>query len=318
MEINYTHPEELLVDPSFINWASGIKGKDHEEWEKHLAVADPTQKTIVQQALEMLAGMVVQEEVPQTQVDNAEHRLMESLQTPVRRIAPIRRYWWSAAAAILLLIGGTWFYRATSKQSVCTPYGHIASQHLPDGSEVMLNANSSISYNDKREVWIQGEAFFHVKKTPDKRRFTVHGNGFDVIVTGTQFNVVNRNNRMSVLLQEGSVILKTADGREVQMKPGEYVDVTNAQLQKTAIKDDKMLAWKDHKLVFDNTPIKDAIAIINEQYGTKIKLSDDSIGNKSISFILPNDNLDVLLKSLEATNEFKVNRVNDTIFIAAP
>ncbi len=43
-----------------------------------------------------------------------------------------------------------------------------------------------------REVWLKGEAFFHVSKTPTKARFIVHTERFDVVVTGTQFNVMNR------------------------------------------------------------------------------------------------------------------------------
>ncbi len=44
-----------------------------------------------------------------------------------------------------------------------------------------------------------------VKKTTEKRRFIVHTGGMDIIVTGTQFNVVNRDGERNVLLKEGSV-----------------------------------------------------------------------------------------------------------------
>lgn len=51
---------------------------------------------------------------------------------------------------------------------------------------------------------MDGEVFFHVRKTPLKSRFIVHREHFDIIVTGTQFNVSNRHGKDNVLLQEGS------------------------------------------------------------------------------------------------------------------
>lgn len=101
-------------------------------------------------------------------------------------------------------------------------------------------------------------------------------------------------------------------------KPGDFAEVKNNDIQKEAVERIKVLAWKDHKLVFDNTTLEDAIAMINEQYETNIKIADSSILKTTITGILPNDNLEVLLRSLEATMNFKIERKDNEISITKP
>jgi transmembrane sensor len=249
-----------------------------------------------------------------------------SASTSAKVITPFR--WMAAASVLILLLSGlllTKFFRS-QRPEVKTEYGQISQQHLPDGTEVIMNANSRLTYSSgwkdgtDREVWVNGEAFFHVTKTPMKSRFIVHTDRFDVIVTGTQFNVVNRNNKANVMLQEGSVIINTKDGKTLHLVPGDFVEFNNSdKLEKMPVKDDSLLAWKEQKLVFNKTPMKDVATIINEQYGIPVKLAvgDECPYMQTVSGIMPNNNLDVLLQALVATSEFKVTRVTgvDTIII---
>ena len=166
-----------------------------------------------------------------------------------------------------------------------------------------------------REVWLSGEAYFHVAKTPLKTRFIVHLNHFDIIVTGTQFNAVNRGQKANVMLKEGSVILHTDQGKEMKMVPGDYVEYRNAGLQKKPVRSDSVLAWKEHKLIFEGTPLKKLIEVIREDYGVDVKTRGTAVGEKKIYGILPNDNLEVLLYALEATGDFAVEWDRDTAII---
>jgi len=242
--------------------------------------------------------------------------------TKARAIPISARLRWVAAAAIILLLGGFlgYYWLLSGKHELRTGYGEISNRQLPDGTEVVVNADSRITYtrdwqdSKDREVWITGEAFFHVVRTPPGSRFIVHTDHFDIIVTGTRFNVVNRKGRDNVMLKEGSVLLHTEEGKELNMTPGDFVEY-NAQLQKKMVRTDSLLAWKEYKLIFDNTPLKALVRIIREQYGITVKLSDESVGDRTISGILPNDNLDVLLQALEATLEFKVIRQGEAITI---
>lgn len=78
-----------------------------------------------------------------------------------------------------------------SKGSISTGMGERRIVILGDGTKVVLNANSSLSIGDyilSRNVNLEGEAFFDVKKDPEKP-FTVHGGGLHIKVLGTSFNV---------------------------------------------------------------------------------------------------------------------------------
>jgi len=109
--------------------------------------------------------------------------------------------------------------------------------------------------------------------------------------------------------------LHTAGGEDLKMKPGDFLEYDHNHLAKRLVKMDSVTAWKEHKLSFDSTSLKEVAAIIKEQYGVTVRLEGETIGNKTVSGIMPNDNLDVLLKALEATAEFKIVRRDDEIRI---
>ena len=205
-----------------------------------------------------------------------------------------------------------------------TPYGQLMVQQLPDGSEVTINANSRIRFaNDwkdggEREVWIEGEAFFHVRKTLNHSKFIVHTDRFDVIVTGTQFNVVNRPRNANVMLHEGSVILHGKDGQQLDMAPGDFVQWDGRNLRRRDVQRDSVLAWRDRTLFFDRTPLKDVVGIIEDQYGVKVQLADSSLADSTITGIMPNNNLEKLLQAMQATKNFDVIRKDGDIEIKEP
>jgi ferric-dicitrate binding protein FerR (iron transport regulator) len=183
----------------------------------------------------------------------------------------------------------------------------------------MLNANTTLNYKNwregsDREVWVNGEAFFHVKKTAQKTKFIVHTGNFDVVVTGTQFNVISRSNKNNVLLKEGSVTVQR-NGHELNMKPGDYIEFNNTGIQKKTVDNAPVLAWTEHKFIFNNTPMKEVALLVTELYGIKVTLADDSSSAGTISGIMLNDNLDVLVQALNALTEYDVIKLDNEILI---
>jgi ferric-dicitrate binding protein FerR (iron transport regulator) len=129
---------------------------------------------------------------------------------------------------------------------------------------------------------------------------------------------VNRDDKTNVMLTEGSVTIKKDDGEEIKMKPGDFIELDNDQFVKKEEKKENVLAWKERKLYFDNTPMSEVANIIQQQYGVTVKISDDSTAAKTISGIMPNTSLDLLLSSLEATSDFKIVHINNEIVIEKP
>lgn len=331
MENVYMEPEDLLSDETFLSWHFKTDPVAERRWDRWMA-SNPERYELVQQAVELLESLRMEEaEFSEERVRSVEKTLFAKIEEADREkpgagvFSLFSGGRWIAAAGVVLLAAAAFFlFRSwvPGKPELKTTYGEIKQQKLPDGTEVFINANSKVSYSGEwtdgrdREVWIRGEAFFHVRKTPLKSRFIVHADRFDIIVTGTKFNVVNRAGRASVMLQEGSVTIHTAGGREIHMVPGDFVQIDADEMRKAPAKNDSILAWKERKLVFDNTPISEVVRIIKDHYGVNIELANGAIGDKTISGILPNDNLDVLLQALDATMQFAVIRQGDRITIA--
>ncbi|HEY4287275.1 MAG TPA: FecR domain-containing protein [Puia sp.] len=343
MAKNFNEPEDLLSDESFLAWYFKVPGKEERRWHSWMD-SHPEQAELVQQAISLLeATRLPEPAIPLQQIASAEEKLFnriddkssaagvpgirDNVESPSAKVLPLfsRRRRIIAASVAVLIAAGLIIttIRSSKGTAIKTAFGEIARRQLPDGTEVMLDANSSISFADNwregadREVWMNGEAFFHVRKTRENSRFVVHLDHADVIVTGTKFNVINRQGAENVMLEEGSVILRSSNGRQVQLSPGEFVDVRGKLWEKKAVQRDSLMAWKEQKLVFDGTPLRELVNIVNDHYGVHIELADSSIGDQTISAILPNNNLEVLLRSLEATAEFDISKDGDQIIIRA-
>jgi transmembrane sensor len=303
--------EDLIRDDSFLAWYFKTDPQAVNNWNNRMA-NDPMQRKLVDEAVQFLQRITIKEEpVDAQRLKIAEEKLTKALNltndpqqaTPVVSMRSRRTKWWAAAAIIFLTSLGIWQYiRTTGKLVIQTAYGETRQEVLPDGSQVMLNANTTLNYRKwkagaDREVWVNGEAFFHVKKTAQKTRFIVHTGHFDVVVTGTQFNVINRNSKNNVLLTEGSVTIQGKE-QEVQMKPGEFVEFNNTGIQKKDVNRALVLAWTAHKFIFEKTPMKEVAELVADLYGIKVTLAYEAATTDSLSGIMPSDNLDDFVQVL--------------------
>lgn len=319
--------EEVIADEHFLAWRFKTDNKKASEWENWLS-QHQQYHSLVQESISWLNDNYFEEgEIPSTQTDTAHNRLMTSInKAAVVQMNKKPRWWIGVAAAVFILIaaGAVYWVSFTNKTSFNTAYGTIGEYQLPDGSQVTLNANSKLTINKgwkegtDREVWLQGEGFFKVQKTPMHTKFIVHTNTMDIIVTGTQFNAISREDESSVLLTEGSVTIRTNDDKEIKMKPGDFVKIENQIPSKQIVDQQRILAWKDAKLDFENTPMYEVAKIIARHYGVKVKVSTKNVGESTISGIMPNDNLDVLIQALETTGNYKITRTDGEITISAP
>jgi transmembrane sensor len=341
MSKNYAGVEDLLCEESFLSWYFRTDPACIRQWESWIA-EDSSHRARAEQAAGFLRSLRLQEkDWSPGRITLSESRLLQKIREAEKKITasapamvarkqgavPLYRRAWVAAASVVLLIAGlsSVYYLKGRNTVLHTAYGEIRESNLPDGTEVTVNADSKVIYSTgwkdgkDREVWLEGEAFFHVSKTPLKSRFIVHTDHFDVIVTGTRFNVVNRPDKANIMLREGSVILRAAGGIQsgsaLKMMPGDFVEYYRGGLRKKQANTDSILAWKEHRLIFENTPLRELVRIIREHYGISLQLANEGIADKTISGILPNDNLDVLLRALEATSDFDVVREGDHILI---
>ncbi|WP_299584601.1 FecR domain-containing protein [uncultured Sunxiuqinia sp.] len=201
------------------------------------------------------------------------------------RTFPSWVYGLSAAAILLLglLIGGIFHSGLTSgtKQQVesfYVPQGSRSELTLADGTKVKLNADSRLEVSPdystkKRLVRLTGEAYFEVQSDV-KNPFTVQTDKFDVLVTGTKFNVSSHaeDRQISTTLSEGCVQLRTNNKEVILLKPGEKISfdqrTMKPELKKVRIETE--LAWVNGEFIFKEILFSDLIKRLERWYDVRL------------------------------------------------
>ena len=221
----------------------------------------------------------------------------------------------SAAASLGLLLVGWLIYRQFFPPFLTyqTTYGEIRQVTLPDRSVVDLNANSQLKLSTtfaddpRREVWLTGEAYFHVesKQQPTTGRvpFVVHTTHLDVEVLGTAFNVKDRRGTTDVLLNSGRVLLKNrADSAQaLTMTPGDKASVSESQpLVLTRVPEPAVYtSWKEHELYFEDQSLAAIQRELADRYDVALRFGDPTLGQLRFTGSAPPDSLIILLKTIQ-------------------
>lgn len=190
-----------------------------------------------------------------------------------------------STAAVLLTFAATRFLDPAGR-SLSTGTGEQRTVSLADGSRLNLNVETAVSvdYTSKaRKLVLQGgEALFTVAH--DKTRpFTVTAGAVTVTATGTRFDVARRENRISVALIEGSVVVRTGNGPTVRLRPGQQWRSSDARMSVRTVKADAVTAWTQGRVIFDDARLTDALAEINRYGGKLIVLDAAQHGARRIS-----------------------------------
>ncbi|WP_420322216.1 FecR family protein [Flagellimonas sp.] len=165
------------------------------------------------------------------------------------------------------------------------PYGKQLQLSLSDGTLVHLNAGSSLKYPvkfikglEKRQVFLQGEAFFDVVKD-ESAPFMVNTDGINVQVLGTKFNVSSYadNPTTHVVLVEGSVELHkdTADNENVPVvltpgHKGELVRGMNGEISVQEVNTSHYTSWINGELLFRKSTLKNMLKTLERHYNISI------------------------------------------------
>lgn len=267
---------------------------------------------------------------------NIWHRMRPPMATAPKTKKLPRKYWMAASVTGLLMIWATYLLLFTNPEPVIyrTAYGETKSILLSDSTTVTLNANSVLTLTDnfvqQREVWIQGEAFFEVAEEPQKptgnatpslTKFIVNTDRLRIEVTGTSFNVRDREDKTQVVLNTGQVRLRPQNNlrsKELLMQPGEMVAVSarDGVLTKSTVQPDIYSSWRDHKLVCDDTPLREIAQVVYHEHGKTMIFREDRLAERVISGTLPTHDLDLLLEVLAVSLKLTIDSQADTLYIA--
>ena len=256
-------------------------------------------------------------------------QLEKRLKPHIRCLFPTRMRILAAAAAVILLclsVGTVYLYmQPTSLQTVST-MAETRNVILPDGSSVLLNRHSSLSYpkrfkSDNREVQLTGEAYFEVSKD-QKHPFIVQTEHINVQVLGTHFNVdaYPDNPDVKTTLLTGSVAVSNKNNSvRMVLKPNEaaiYNKVEQKLTRKVLENAGDEISWRHGEFIFDDLPLQEIARELSNAFHVKIKITDEDIKDFRIrAHFTEGESLDQMLDLLQPAGNFSYSKTNDTILI---
>lgn len=207
--------------------------------------------------------------------------------------------------------------------TLSTGNGETYQVKLPDGTQVWLNAASSLTYavslneNGKRKVKLTGEGYFEVAK--DKAHpFIVQTASQYVEVLGTHFNINSYNDEPAVAttLLEGSVKITSGDKQQL-IKPGEQALNSKGALAVTKVNTDNFVDWKDGDFNLDRIDFRVAMRKIARWYNVEV-VYDASVPQniRSGGWIPRNNSLSAVLRSIEKSGLVHFRIDNQKIYVS--
>ena len=199
--------------------------------------------------------------------------------------------------------------------TLIVPKGGEYSLELPDGTVVWVNSESALRFPEKftsnrREVFLEGEAYFEVKKDAN-RPFYVHTEAGKVRVLGTAFNVCAYSNDRfwQTTLVEGSVMINQEE-KEVLLKPNEQyqIDVRTGKAGLREVLPELYTSWRDGKFYFKAYTFEELVEKLERWYDFKMFYMNEEIKTRRFSGVVNKyQPLEEMFKFLQMTSDVQFN-----------
>ena len=253
---------------------------------------------------------------------NIQHNISKPQTTQVFMPSPGLK-WAGIAATFLMMLGLTYilFQKLNAPPKVQTithntKAGQRLKLNLSDGTRVVLNAESKISYpeifkGDIREIVLEGEAFFDVARDI-KKPFRVMTQNSYTEVLGTKFNVKDypKDSLASVSLLEGSIEVNAKEMQSQKpqlLKPGKQWRWNKNKAKGELLTFDplKVAGWKDNILIFEEEKLLDVIPVLERHFGVKLTLENKQLENCRLNLRSENYTLGKLLQGIMYSGNIK-------------
>jgi transmembrane sensor len=264
--------------------------------------------------------------------DQEEGRLSFSDFMKKRRLVKTQRFLisflkYAAAIAILVVITVLTTLNLSKKpapviaeNTVIVPAGQRAMIKLQDGTEVWLNARSTIVYpsqfiGSQRHVTISGEAYFKVAKN-ENMPFIVNTDHAEIKVLGTTFNINNYPNEgfSQISLIEGAleVTNKGEKVSSVTLKPNQQVTLRNNEFTLDQIRFHNYFLWTEGLYCFNNEPMSDILKRLAVYFNVEIIIENTSISKiRYTGKFRQTEGIDEILRILRKIQPFTVEKTLD-------
>ena len=211
-------------------------------------------------------------------------------------------------------------------QTISVPAGQRVNIDLPDGTNVWLNAGTTLRYpicfnRRMRSVELDGQAYFEVAHNPHKP-FIVNTSQWSVKVLGTKFDVMDYSSSdlFETALMEGSVqVTMTNDpSQQMVLTSGSRAMLRNGKLVCLPLADQSVYCWRDGLIGFTNAPLSDILTQFERTYAIRIKVENQIMQHALYTGkFRVTDGVDYALRVLQKNVQFRFERdtISNVIYI---
>ena len=213
------------------------------------------------------------------------------------------------AYGLIILMLSPLAYDAFSKKQVKTKPAEEKSVLLSDGTEVILNSESELTYNrsynkNNRSVHLIGEAYFSVQKgNIPFNVLTPHGK---ISVLGTSFNIRARIDGFEVGVNDGEVQVSNENSL-LNLSKGQLIDVKSEFFSSNIIQipTDQYPDWLNRKFYCNGTTLKSLCLEIERTFDIKINFTNPNLKNLTITGVIEASDLDNVLQTVSILTKHK-------------
>lgn len=207
------------------------------------------------------------------------------------------------AAALILPWRGLPGDTAFGTGEVVTGRSESTTVRLGDGSIVLVGPDSRlriVGESGKREVWLEGRAFFAVAHD-DHRPFAVRTHAGDAVVLGTRFDIRARDDDLQLLVVEGAVRVGARGGEiEIEENVRLTVSVASDPVAQPVDPDElqQELSWVGDFLVFSDTPLSRAAKELSERYDIPVAILDSTLARHTVTGVFADEDVQEVARIL--------------------
>ncbi|SHF78997.1 FecR family protein [Pedobacter caeni] len=231
------------------------------------------------------------------------------------------------AAAVMVLISGAWFV-ANQRGWIGEETVRTGNEHqklvLPDGTEVFMNANTTISYHksgflNSRNVELEkGEAYFNVIHD-EKSPFSIKVGELYVNDLGTSFNLKVEPEQVVVVVNSGKVALEQGkETKKILLSAQDRGTFNKVTKEMSAVKNEDLnyKAWHDKTLHYQQALLTEVSDDMKELFGTQIVFQDSTLKERKLSAYFKNKSEEEIMNTIGETLRLKVTKRDGTFVLS--
>lgn len=330
--------EDFLTHKEFRSWVLNPTPQSSLFWEKWLEANPEYQKTAMQ-ARELILSLryPATSQPDEQEKDEILKSILQvsraSFDKPKKK-RPVRYFRLAASIVLAIGIGFLFYYSGFNNATPVTgnqieiqtiqkqnPKGRKSEIILSDGTRVMLNSNSTLTYRsdftEKRHIELDGEAYFEVAKD-SANPFIVKSGNIQTTALGTAFNVRTFNESVDVLLTEGLVEVSVIDREDqvIKLEPMQKAAYSKRKgLEAPSYQKDMTdMLWTKGIIYFKETPISEVLRTLENWYDVQIDVSG---GYEEVKYSgeFDNEYLSNVLQSMSQALDMKFELTGENVKI---